>query len=777
MEAEKPPNRISSPVSTVILTCLLAAVSYLVARLGGTLMLRDHSVWPLWPGCAFLVSVLLLTPRRIWPILIATGLAAFALYDVQEHVPARSIVWLMAADTVEILLAALSLSYFFNGVPRLNSVKALAKYSFFAIILAPAVTAFIGSFAVGGNYWVIWRLSFLSEALAFLTVAPAFWGWFRQGPAWSPRPRAYYLEAAVLLAALTFFGYLTLVASENTPPALIYSLVPFLLWSALRFGSTGVSTSMIVIAFLSIWGAVHGGGLFNQPEPLGKVLSVQLFLLCTAVPFMVLAALVEDHKAAAQELKRSEEKFSTAFQSSPVFECILSLPDLRYVEVNKTYEERSGYQQGEVAGRTISETGIWADSKGVEQAFQGLSGEKHVHGVEGRFRTKTGETHVGLLSAEVVEFRGGPCILAVIEDITERKRAEEAVRESEERFRLVANTAPVLIWMAGPDKLCTYFNRPWLDFTGRSVEEELGNGWTEGVHPEDRDRCLDSYTRAFDGRQSFRIEYRLRRNDGEYRWIVDLGVPRVNADGSFAGYIGSAIDVTDRKRGEEALATVSGRLIEAQEQERARIARDLHDDISQRLALLAIELQRLKDNPLGSLALVRKRSEHLLQLTSEIATDVRALSHQLHSSKLEILGLLSASRGFCREFAAQREVEIDFSHSNVPSPLAREVALCLFRVLQEALLNGVRHSGARRFEVQLRGESDAIQLMVRDAGAGFDPEAAINKQGLGLISMRERVGLVKGTISITSKPMGGTEIRVRVPVSAAPGIQQARVSA
>ena len=184
----------------------------------------------------------------------------------------------------------------------------------------------------------------------------------------------------------------------------------------------------------------------------------------------------------------------------------------------------------------------------------------------------------------------------IARDITERKRAEEALRESEGRFRLVANTAPVLIWMSGPDKLCNYFNQPWLDFTGRAFEAELGNGWAEGVHPEDLKACLDTYTKAFDRREEFTMQYRLRRRDGEYRWVSDTGVPRFNANRSFAGYIGSCIDVTEHKLAEEALSNVSRKLIEAQERERTRIARELHDDVNQRIALLAIELDLLKQN-------------------------------------------------------------------------------------------------------------------------------------------------------------------------------------
>src|SRR5437870_10075552 len=141
----------------------------------------------------------------------------------------------------------------------------------------------------------------------------------------------------------------------------------------------------------------------------------------------------------------------------------------------------------------------------------------------------------------------------VSRDVTRRKLGEEALLESEVRFRTMANTAPVLIWMSGLDKLCTFFNKPWLEFTGRTIDQEMGNGWTEGVHADDLQRCLQIYTQAFDARQPFVMHYRLRRHDGEYRWISDNGVPRYDAQKNFAGYIGSCMDITELIRKEEAL--------------------------------------------------------------------------------------------------------------------------------------------------------------------------------------------------------------------------------
>jgi signal transduction histidine kinase len=221
--------------------------------------------------------------------------------------------------------------------------------------------------------------------------------------------------------------------------------------------------------------------------------------------------------------------------------------------------------------------------------------------------------------------------------------------------------------------------------------------------------------------------------------------------------------VTERKRAEEALANVSGRLIEAQEQERTRIARELHDDIGQRLALLAVEIEELHQNP-PILPEIRSRMGRLQKQTSTIATDIQTLSHELHSSKLGYLGLAVAARGFCKEFSEQQDMEIDFKCQDLPSPLSSDSSLCLFRVLQEALHNSAKHSGVRRVEVQLWETSDEIHLTVSDSGAGFDTKAAKQGQGIGLISMEERLKLLKGTISIESRPNRGTTIHACVPL-------------
>ena len=285
--------------AAAILTCLVAVVCYQSDRFVYVLGIPPNHIASFWPATSFLVAVLFLVPEKTWPVLIAAGLGGMALADLKNGVPVASKMWISLGNLGEVILATWGIRRLAGGLPHLNDLKMLAKYLAFAVILVPFASALVGSMAsASGGYWLQWRVWFFADALAFLTVTPAIWTWTSEGMAWA-RKWQNWIEAIVLVALLAFFGYLAFLRTgQGQAPALLYSLVPLLLWAALRLGLKGVSTSMLVVTFLPIWGVAHGRGPFAQQGALNSALSLQLFLFFAALPFTFLAVLVDQQKRA-----------------------------------------------------------------------------------------------------------------------------------------------------------------------------------------------------------------------------------------------------------------------------------------------------------------------------------------------------------------------------------------------------------------------------------------------------------------------------------------------
>ena len=431
----------------VIGLCVFAGY-YLGAKIGFALTFHPYPVSVLWPPNSILVAALLLTPVRIWWFVLLAAFPAHCATQLQSHVPPLMILCWFVSNSSEALIGASLTRYLVRGPIQFTSLRNAGIFCLCVVFAGPFFSSFLDAAFVRwnawghGSYWELIRIRFFSNALAALIVAPLIVTWATKGIlAVRTAGRASLLEACLLLFGLLSISFAVLYKfGPGADSALLFLTLPFLLWSAARFGSLGTSTALSIVGFLAIWSGSHGHGPFSGGTAEQNTLSIQIFLIVLSIPMLFLAAVIEERA--------------------------------------------------------------------------------------------TGET--------------------------ER-------RESESRFRIVADAAPVLIWMAGVDKLCTFFNKPWLKFTGRSLEQELGNGWAEGVHPDDLQKCLKIYTEAFDAREPFAMQYRLKRYDGEYRWISDHGVVRYDSNGKFSGYIGSCVDVSDLLNKERALREFEERVVLAAE--------------------------------------------------------------------------------------------------------------------------------------------------------------------------------------------------------------------
>jgi len=351
-------------------------------------------------------------------------------------------------------------------------------------------------------------------------------------------------------------------------------------------------------------------------------------------------------------------------------------------------------------------------------------------------------------------------ILGLLWQRARRRKVETELVVSNDRLRLSVEAGKSVVWdwdvKSGQERrfgaLDTMF--------GISTDNHSDNikEFRNCIYPADRERVWNAIADARTDRKSYSTEFRVVRTDGALRWVTARGEFYFTRHQKASHMLGMLVDITDRKLAEDALSTLGGRLIEAQEEERRRIAREIHDDYNQRLAVAAIELEELAET-IGHLngdgtARLRELSNYV----SELGADLHALSHRLHSSTLENLGIVAGIEAFCEEFADQQEIQIKFDHENVPSRVSEDAALCLFRIAQEGLRNVKKHSGANEAYVRLEGVDENLHLSISDRGKGFDPNARSRKSGIGIRSMQERLRSLGGHLEIHSRPMEGTRI-------------------
>ena len=364
------------------------------------------------------------------------------------------------------------------------------------------------------------------------------------------------------------------------------------------------------------------------------------------------------------------------------------------------------------------------------------------------------------------EYHGGRLILISHDDVSSAELISAEIRKDELRFRRLLETTNIVPWERSSGEIrFTYVGEQALDLLGFSIEQwKQTDFWASHIHAEDRSRIVAQYSNISPFTDHFKSEYRMITEDGRVIWIEDL-VDVVREWGRRPTMHGFMTNISDRKQTEHALADVTRRLIDAQEEERKRIARELHDDLNQRVALISIELEQAAQMCGRNPSSLSGRLTSLQQKVSEISNEIHRMSYELHPSKLEHLGLVPALRSFCSELARSRGVNIEFHSGKVPETLDRDITLCVFRTAQEALQNASKHSGADTVVVNLNASERQLELSIADQGRGFSPTQEKMTEGLGLTSMQERVRHVGGSFNVISAPNRGTTVHVTIPIA------------
>jgi PAS domain S-box-containing protein len=474
-------------------------------------------------------------------------------------------------------------------------------------------------------------------------------------------------------------------------------------------------------------------------------------------------------KRIERALRDSEERFRAMVETTP--ECVKVVgPDGTLQHMNSAGLAMVGAKLAEtVVGKSIydliapehrdkfkafNERICRGDKDSLEFDMIGLNGMRH---------------HMETHAAPLHNPDGRIVQLAITHDVTERKHAELALRESEQRYRAVTDASPIMVWMSGTDKLCYYFNKGWLDFVGRTLEQEAGNGWAENVHPEDVDRCLQIYVKNFDARRPFEMEYRLRHHTGQYRWITDHGTPRYASDGTFEGYVGGCLDIHDQKEAAEKArrADVSVQLMKIQDEERRHIARELHDSAGQTLTVLGISLAQLAQTTGRRSPEIATEVDKIQETVQQLHREIRTASYLLHPPLLDENGLYSAISWYVDGLRERSDLDIRLAIPEDFGRLPRDMELVVFRLVQECLTNVHRHSKSKTASIRMARESSRITLDIGDEGKGISPERLSEirsgRSGVGIRGMQERLRQFEGTMNIDSGS-SGTRIFVTIPI-------------
>lgn len=488
---------------------------------------------------------------------------------------------------------------------------------------------------------------------------------------------------------------------------------------------------------------------------------------------------ISEQRRAQEALRRSEEHFRALIENAQDVITVLDADGtIRYV--SPSIEKMLGYTAEERIGKSTFDL-IHPDDLAIvrETLAAGRETPDAVAALEFRVRHKDGTwRYIEAIARNLLENAAVSGVVVNSRDATARKAAENALRESEDRFAFALGVSRIGHWDLNLEDHSAYRSLEHDRIFGYS---ELRPEWSyetflEKVLPEDRGMVDEKFRAAVAAKSNWDFECRIVRADGDVRWIWACGQHRVDETGVARRMVGVVQDITERKRAEQALRQsqaelreLAARLISDDEEEHQSLARELHDDFGQRLAALGFDLATLEaECPAQGPERLKRKLNAAQAAVAGLSDDLRRLAHQLHPSAIELLGLPAALRGLCEDASKHRRFTVRFQARKIPDSLPPSVAVCLYRVAQECLRNIAKHAEGDRVSVTLAGVGRSLRLSIRDNGIGFDSSAPRSRGGLGLISMRERVRLAGGSLTIQSRPGEGALVCAEVPVSDGP---------
>lgn len=779
-----------------LLFSLLAFIGYFFgARMGFALTFQPHPVSVMWPTNSIVLAILLLLPVRVWWLIILMTLPAHLAVEAASDVPWPMVLCWFVSNSCEALIGAATTRLFIGGPVRFDRLTDLSIFFVCGAVLGPLVSTFIDSAFVvmnswgGDQYWEIWRMRFFSNVFASITVVPAFVSWGTGRFIFSKIFPLRILEALLLASALlgvSFISFYSLDVGDELIPLLLSAPLPFFLWAALRFGVRGASAAILAVALLAIWAGVHEHGPFLTGSPEQNAFSIQMFFILLSATLMPLAAVLAERRKVSEALHASDQRYREVVESQTELVC-RCFAETTLTFVNESFcrffhtrhEDLLGKRLLDLIPITIHERilrnigTVILERRSVMCECEALLPEYKNHWQQWIIHPIPGpDGHIREIQA-------------IGRDITERKRAEQALRESEERYREVVEAQTETVFRYAPDTTVTFANEAFCRFFHRQREELIGRRLTELLPREMARKVLNGLATVLLRRRPTVWEHPFPAADGTIQWQQWMNYPIADGAGRVREIQAVGRDITDRKRADEAtrnLAHVS-RLALVGELT-AMIAHEVSQPLTAILSNIegAQALLKLEKVPLDELRAVLTDIHTDDLRANEAVRRIRALAkrREIETQSVPLNTLIEESVKLVGNNTLRRHIQIQTRLAADP-PVVRGDPVYLQQVILNLIINGADAMGnlseSERLLIigtQKAGSHEAI-VSVRDRGHGVpeDMKALIFESffstkrdglGLGLAIARSIIEAHRGRIWVENNEDCGATFHFTIPL-------------